>query len=45
MTSPAAYRVNTEIAINGGAYQNFGSVFYTKQLESNKAPPTGYASP
>ena len=45
MTSPAAYRVNTEIAINGGAYQNFGSVFYTKQLEPNNAPPTGYASP
>jgi len=38
LTSPAAYRVNTEIAVNGGAYQSFGSVFYTKQLEQKKAP-------
>ena len=45
LTSPAAYRVNTEIAINGGAYQNFGSVFYTKQTSPTKAPPSTYARP
>ena len=39
MTSPAAYRVNTQIAIDGDPYQNFGSVFYTKQLGPELTPP------
>jgi hypothetical protein len=45
MTSPAGYRVNTEIAIDGREFQNFGSVFYTKQLEPNKSSTAGYGSP
>jgi hypothetical protein len=46
MTSPAAYRVNTEISVDGGAYQNFGSAFYTKLLGSEKTPPsTRYGRP
>jgi hypothetical protein len=44
LTSPAAYRVNTEISINMGSYQNFGSMFYTKE-EDPKRAPSGIARP
>jgi hypothetical protein len=34
LTSPAAYRVNLQISVDGSEYQNFGSMFYTKELSA-----------
>jgi len=35
MTSPASYRVSTEISVDKGEYRNFGTIMYTKNLKAN----------
>ena len=39
-TSPAAYRVNMEISIDGAAYQSVGAMFYTKQIPAKMPAST-----
>jgi hypothetical protein len=35
LTSPASYRVTTEISVDKGEYRNFGTVSYTKNLKAD----------
>ena len=38
LTSPLSYRVTTEIAIDKGAYRNWGTVWYTKNEKAKPQP-------
>lgn len=38
MVSPANYRVNTQISIDGGPFQNFGTIWYSKSIDAPQGP-------